>query len=97
VLLLKLLESTKSHQSTQANVIIAACTASGFNVNACHAMVLAHRPQGLAPNDLIFTGYRGHIWDSHYFRHWHLYPLLEQQRLEGDPYLSPYDGSSQLA
>jgi hypothetical protein len=42
----------------------------------------------------VFQGTTGKTWDSHYFRHTHLYHLLEQQRLEGDAYLHPYDGST---
>jgi hypothetical protein len=93
-LLLKLLESTKSHQTEQVDVILAALTSSGLPAGAAYLDVLAHRPVDALATDLVFTSYRGKTWDSHYFRHTHLYPLLELQRLQGDPYLLPYDGSS---
>jgi hypothetical protein len=93
-LLLKLLDSTKSHQSTQVDQILAACTASGFNLGDCFLAVLARRPPGFSPTNPVFRSLHGKVWNSHYFRHTHLYPLLEQQRLEGDPYLRPYVGTT---
>jgi hypothetical protein len=92
-ILLQLLESTKSHQSQQVDVILAALTASGLAPGAAYLEVCANRPAGLA-TDLVFKSLNGKVWDSHYYRHTHLYPLLEQQRLEGDPYLLPFDGST---
>jgi hypothetical protein len=40
----------------------------------------------------IFQRRDGHQWTSEYFRQTYLIPLLELQRLQGDPYLAPYDG-----
>jgi hypothetical protein len=93
-LLLKLLESTKSHQTEQVDVILAARTASGFRPGSTYLAALAQRPASALPTDPVFTSRSGKVWDSHYFRHTHLYPLLEQQRREGDPYLLPFDGST---
>jgi hypothetical protein len=93
-LLLRLLESTKSHQTTQTDFIITAVTASGFNIGACFTAARAQRPAGSSNTHLIFQSLDGKIWDSPYFRRKYLYPLLEQQCLEGDLYLRPYDGAS---
>jgi hypothetical protein len=83
--LLKLLESTKSHQTEQVDVVIAARTASGLNVGDGYAAAVAQCPAGTVDTDLIFRSLNGQAWDSHYFRHTHVHPLLAQQRLEGDP------------
>jgi hypothetical protein len=40
----------------------------------------------------VFQRSGGHLWTSEYFRQTYLIPLLELQRLQGDPYLAPYDG-----
>jgi hypothetical protein len=93
-LFLKLLESTKSHQTTQVDIILAALTASGFDLGAAFSAAQHQRPPGTPDTDRIFQGSRGKLWDSRYFWHTHVYPLLEQQRLEGDPSLLPYDGST---
>jgi hypothetical protein len=91
-LFLKLLESTKSHQTTQVDMILAALTASGFDLGAAFSVAQDQRPAGSQPTDRIFQSARGKLWDSRFFCHTHVYPLLEQQRLEGDPSLLPYDG-----
>jgi hypothetical protein len=43
-------------------------------------------------SDLIFQRSNGQVWNSEYFRQTYVIPLLELQRLQGDPYLAPYDG-----
>jgi len=40
----------------------------------------------------IFQRSGGQVWDSKYFRVTYLIPLLEMQRLQGDPYFAPFDG-----
>ena len=40
----------------------------------------------------IFQQSNGQVWTSEHFRQTYLIPLLELQRLQGDPYLAPYDG-----
>jgi hypothetical protein len=92
--LLTLLESTKSHQTVQADVILASLTSSGFDLGACYTAAWLQRPAGRPLTDLIFRSARGKPWNSHFFRHAHLYPLLELQRLGGDPHLLPFDGSA---
>jgi hypothetical protein len=92
--LLRLLESTKSHQTTQVDVILASLTASGLDVGTAYAEVMAHRPANADSTSLVFRSLQGKVWNSHYFRHTHVYPLLEQQRSEGDPTLRLFDGSS---
>jgi hypothetical protein len=92
--LLKLLESTKSNQTTQVDMILASYTASGFDLGSSFTAAFLQRPAGTCATDLVFRGFYGKQWDSHHFRHVHVYPLLELQRLAGDPYLRPYNGSS---
>jgi hypothetical protein len=93
-LLLQLLESTKSHQFTQVDQILAARTASGFRLGLSFTAVVARRPVTARATDPLFQSTTGRTWDSHFFWHTHLYHLLEQQRLEGDAYLRPYDSST---
>ena len=50
------------------------------------------RPAGV-DTGLLFRHTDGTRWDSHYFRHNHLYPLLTLQRLAGDSFLKAFDGS----
>jgi hypothetical protein len=40
----------------------------------------------------IFQRSNGQVWNSEYFRQTYLIPILELQRLQGDPYLASYDG-----
>jgi len=40
----------------------------------------------------VFQRSGGQVWNSVYFRKTYLVPLLEMQRLQGDPYLTEYDG-----
>jgi len=44
--------------------------------------------------EFLFASRNGIPWTSTYFRQTYLYPALEQQRAQGDPYLRPFDGTS---
>jgi hypothetical protein len=70
--------------------------ASGFQLGTCFTKVLTRRPSWARATDPIFQSLTGKPWDSHDFQHTHLYPLLEQQRLEGNPYFRPYNGSTPI-
>jgi hypothetical protein len=91
-LLLRLLDSTKSDPTKQADVVVAYSTAGGHEPGFWFTTLLSL----VAPRDrsaLIFRHASGGPWDSRYFRAAHVYPLLHLQRLGGDPYLSAFDGT----
>lgn len=67
----------KSHQTEQVDVIMAACTASGLDLGECYAQVLTLHPTGIQATHLVFLSDQGRVWNSHYFGHTHIYPLLE--------------------
>lgn len=90
-LLLRLLEATKSNQTAQADLILAGTTASGLSPAHWYDVLLQLTPQPSARP--LFCHPDSSLWSSHYFRHTHLYPLLHEQRLRGDPHLLPYDST----
>jgi hypothetical protein len=100
---LRLLEQTKTCRSSVADVALAFCSGSGIPLGK---WFLRARYGSLTPGqpldapDLwttdarpIFCHPNGKAWDSNYYRTTYLLPLLQMQRLEGDPYLQFYDGS----
>ena len=88
-LALVLAESTKSSPTLQADVILAWMTAGGIPAGRWFTR-LEHVLAALGWNDSgpLFRHRDGSTWDSYYFRHTHLYPLLQLQRAAGDPTLS---------
>ena len=42
---------------------------------------------------LVFTHQNGNRWTSAYFRKTYLWPGLEEQQRQGDPFLKAFDGS----
>jgi hypothetical protein len=93
LLLLALLEQTKTSQTRTADVVLAGETASGLNVMAWFDRIGYNLPAGGQPADYIFVHPSGKRWDSHYFRHTYLLPSLNEQRLQGDAHLQRFDGS----
>jgi hypothetical protein len=99
---IKLLEQTKTNRASVADVIIAFCTASGLCVGkwilrmrlfCIPNSTLDHPSEWSTDDRLLFSHDAGRVWDSDFYRHAYLFPLLQAQRLEGDPYLRKYDGS----
>ena len=94
-LLLRLLPSTKSSPTVQADVVLAYATASGLSPGAWFARFLATFPmdfnwtQDDAP---LFVHDNGVPWTSRYYRETYLIPCLELMQLDGDPYLREFDG-----
>jgi hypothetical protein len=43
--------------------------------------------------EFIFRHATGELWDSRFYRTTFLYPMLETQRMLGDPFLAKFDGS----
>ena len=81
---LRLLESTKSHQSLTADIVIAYTTLSGLSLGKWLSRLFSFSP--CLPN-LLFSTRSQPQWSSVYFRHQYIYPLLELQRLKGEPSL----------
>ena len=101
-LLVKLLQQTKTNRSSVADVALAFCTGSGLNLGQWLLRIRKHTlraPISDNPTEwatdtrYLFCHSSGLSWDSTYFRQTYLIPLLQAQRLEGDPYLREYDGS----
>lgn len=90
-LLLRLLPSTKLDQNRQADVLIAATTASGLSVGLWYWTALHLTGHDPTSTHLVFTA-GSTPWTSYTFRQDHLYPLFELQRLQGDPTFRPYSG-----
>ena len=95
-ILLRLKEQTKSQRTRTADVPIAYTTRSGYRAGRWFARARALR---LVPTPTegdptyVFQDEGGTQWDSYYFRHEFVYPLLYKLRLEGDPALTPLDGT----
>ena len=90
--LLCLLESTKTFQNKTVDVVIAWQTSLGLCIGEWMLICRSLRPPHLS--SFIFQDNNGDRWTSTTFRHKFLIPLLEYKRLEGDPYLTPYDGTT---
>lgn len=92
-LFLKLLPTTKSSQFTTADVILASSFSSGLSPLFWWQQTLAILATlgWNQPDSFVFRHTTGVAWDSAFFRHKHLYPLLRLQQLEGDHALSPFN------
>jgi hypothetical protein len=100
---IRLLEQTKTCRSSVADVAVAFCTGSGLNLGTWLLRAREMRVPGEQIGDttnwrtddrLIFRKLNGQVWDSGYYRNNYLLPLLQLQRIAGDPYLQSYDGSA---
>jgi hypothetical protein len=100
-LLLKLLPQTKSSPTRTADVPIAFATGSGLNPGIWLLRLRdaldedANTPSSLWATDdrYLFAHENGKQWTSNFFRTTYLFPFLHAQRLAGDAYLLPFDGS----
>jgi hypothetical protein len=92
IILLRLLEQTKSLQFATADVVIAYLTASGLNTGMwLHRLRALSTPEELTPDAFLFTHEDGTLGTSHFYRHRFLYPALHICRAQGDPFLSTTD------
>jgi hypothetical protein len=92
VVLLKLLQQTKSSQFSQVDVVIVFKTASGLSLGFWLDRLRAElSPDELEPTALILQRPSGAAWTSHYYRHKFLYPALYACRVAGDPFLKTMD------
>jgi hypothetical protein len=96
----RLLPDTKSSRTIQADVIVAYQCASGLSLGKWLDRVRALRePARAVPWETdelpLFLTRDGYVWDSRYYCQQYLWPFLEEQRLEGDPALVPFDGSTE--
>jgi hypothetical protein len=83
----RLLTATKSDQTITADVIVAFTTLSGLGLGRWF-----QRLQGFTPRDgeHWFSTKTQPRWTSQYFRNQYAYPILEMQRLGGEPSLSTF-------
>jgi hypothetical protein len=101
---LRLLEQTKTCQSSVADVALAFCSGSGLPIGSWILRArqeLSHPGTNWANTAAweqderpLFQHPNGTRWTSTYYRQNYLLPLLQAQRLEGDPALQAYDGSA---
>lgn len=87
---------SKGRRDNYVDVVMAYHTFAGFRLGRWfHRARRAHglgRDWKLSPA-LVFTHPNGRPWDSAYFRKTYLWPSLEEQRRQGDPFLKAFDGS----
>lgn len=96
-LLLRLGEETKTSRSRTADVPIAYTTQSGFQLGRWYERCRRLRVSSVQPSldpRLLFQNGTATPWDSHFFRHEFVYPLLYQAQLDGDPVLVPLKGDT---
>ena len=96
-LLLRLGEETKTSRSRTADVPVAYTTLSGFKAGRwferCRRLRASPLPTPEDPRP-IFQAANGMGWDSHFYRHVFVYPLLHRLRLGGDPVLMALTGDT---
>jgi hypothetical protein len=90
--LLRLLEETKSDRYKAADVILAFKSASGLSLGYWLGELSIIRQALGWTYSHVLVHPNGKPWTSHFFRETHVYPLLELQRLAGDPFLAAFDG-----
>ena len=88
---------SKGRRDVYVDVVMAYQTFAGFRLGRWFHRV--RRAHGLgrdwkASKSLIFTHRSGERWTSAYFRKTYLWPGLEEQRRQGDPFLKAFDGST---
>jgi hypothetical protein len=84
---LRLLAATKSDRTTTADVIIAWTSLSGLSLGKWITRLLQF-PSAI-PERLFSTGTTP-VWTSNHFRHNFAYPILEMQRISGEPTLKAF-------
>ena len=90
---LRLLAMTKSSPYMTADVVLASTFASGLSPLSAWLQFMACCQDLGWTTGPLFRLSDGTRWSSHYFRIFHLYPLLRLQRALGDPALTPFDDS----
>jgi hypothetical protein len=90
VVMLRLLDETKSDRTKVADVVISYVCASGLSAGLWLERLRLLWPDA-AGDDPLIRGRSRRPWDSRYFRTHHLYPWLEALRTEGDPFLQAFD------
>jgi hypothetical protein len=83
----RLLAATKSDRTVTADVVVAYTTLSGLSLGVWFERVLAFSPW---TEDSLFSTQTQPRWTSQYFRNTYAYPMLEMQRLNGEPSLSTF-------
>lgn len=89
--LLRLNEQTKSNPSATADLPLAYSTLSGYHLGRWWERLCRHRTAPVATSvdpTHIFVHETGGRWDSYFFRHEFVYPLLYKLQIEGDPHLA---------
>jgi hypothetical protein len=81
---------TKSERTKRPSLIVAYRTLSGLCIGKWVHRARVTSAPAVGP---IFRHLDGSSWTSRYFRLTYLYPSLSRQRVRGDPYLVPFDGS----
>ena len=89
---------TKASRTRTADVVIAYITSSGFGPGIWYDRILHFSgmdDETAATSELpICRNSNGTPWNSRYFRTTYLWPSLHEQRLQGEPSLQAFDGST---
>ena len=85
----RLSAETKSSPNKVAEITIAYECASGLEPGKWLERLLAF--PDTHGNNMLFSSDEQAVWDSRYFRHNYLWPLLEVQRLMGEPTLKAFN------
>lgn len=95
VVILTLLDPTKTNQTSSADVVLAYQTSSGLKPGEWFTLLFHYMDKlgYTSPNCFLFRHEDGTRWSSHFFRHTYLFPYLEMQREAGDVYLQIVDGT----
>jgi hypothetical protein len=86
---IRLATQTKPSPTEQATVVVAATTATGLSMQFWWLRVLVTAPNTSA-TAYIFMRSDGTQFTSQYYRTAYLYPMLNMQRLQGEPTLQAY-------
>jgi hypothetical protein len=88
---------TKGSRTRDIDVWLAYTSHSGLSLGKWFHRLRRHLgwPSFFETGDLIFVHDDGRPWTSAYYRTTYLVPVLNMLRLQGDPYLTSYDGSSE--
>jgi hypothetical protein len=87
---------TKTSRATDTDLWCAYTSGSGISPGKWFQRLRRALGASVFPTDEtpVFQRRDGQLWTSAHYRATYLIPLLEMQRLQGDPYLAPYDGAT---
>ena len=92
LVLLRMVED-KTHRTTAQTLVLAYRCVTGLHLGKWLMRVVQLGLWDPASDSPLFRTPGGTPWTSHFYRTTYLYPGLLRLRAQGDPFLSPFDGS----